>query len=85
MDSLKIPALSIALINDGQLVYHRVWDVADLDTREPVNDSSLFEAASLSKPLFSFFVMKMVEKGLLDLAGSSYRRMERPSENVHAI
>ena len=42
MDSLKIPALSIALISDGQLVYHRAWGVADLDTREPVNDSSLF-------------------------------------------
>lgn len=54
MDSLKIPALSIALINDGQLVYHRAWGVADLDTREPVNDSSLFEAASLSKPVFAF-------------------------------
>ena len=78
MDSLNIPALSIALINDGQLVYHRAWGVADLDTRKPVNDSSLFEAASLSKPLFSFFVMKMVEKGLLNLDTPLYQYLPFP-------
>lgn len=78
MDSLKIPALSIALINDGKLVYHRALGIADLGTHEPVNDSSLFEAASLSKPVFSFFVMKMVEKGLLNLDTPLYYYLPFP-------
>ncbi|MBZ4192439.1 serine hydrolase domain-containing protein [Niabella beijingensis] len=78
MDSLHIPALSIALINDGKLVYHRAWGLADLDTHSAVNDSSLFEAASISKPLFAFFVMKMVEKGLLNLDKPLYQYLPFP-------
>ncbi|HKM12462.1 MAG TPA: serine hydrolase domain-containing protein [Bacteroidales bacterium] len=34
---------------------------------QPANDSSIFQAASLSKPLFAYIVMKMVDKGEIDL------------------
>lgn len=75
MDSLGIPGLSIAIINDGNIVYHRSLGVTSVVTYEPVNDGSIFEAASLSKPLFAYFVMKMVDKGLLNLDTPLYRYM----------
>lgn len=33
----------------------------------PVNETSIFQAASLSKPMFAYIVMKMVDNGELDL------------------
>lgn len=78
MDSLGMPGLSIAVINDGKVVYHRAMGVTNIDTRKPVDDQSIFEAASLSKPLFAFFVMKSVEEGLLDLDRPLYKYLPFP-------
>lgn len=34
---------------------------------QPISDTSVFQAASLSKPLFAYIVMRMVDKGQIDL------------------
>lgn len=73
MDSLKVPGVSIAIINDAEVVYHRVLGVRNLDTKEPVNDSTLFEGASLSKPLFAYFLLKMINKGVMSLDTPLYK------------
>jgi CubicO group peptidase (beta-lactamase class C family) len=80
MDSLKLPALSIAFINDDKIIYHRALGVTDLKTSKKVDNQSLFEAASLSKPVFAYFVMRMVEKGKLDLDKPLYKYL--PFEEV---
>jgi CubicO group peptidase (beta-lactamase class C family) len=73
MDSLGMPGLSIAVINKGKVVYRRVLGVANTATKEPVTFSSIFEAGSLSKPLFTYFVLKMAERRLLNLDTPLYR------------
>ncbi|WP_188463468.1 serine hydrolase [Marivirga lumbricoides] len=78
MDSLDMPGLSIAIINDAKIVYHRALGVANVDTGEPLTEESLFEAASLSKPVFAYFTMKMVQKGLLDLDKPMYEYLPHP-------
>ena len=67
MDSLKIPGISIAIINDAKIVYHRAIGVSNIETLEEIDDNSIFEAASLSKPVFSFFTLKMMEQSVIDL------------------
>lgn len=67
MQELKVPGVSIALINDGKVVYHNVMGYADLEGKSKVTPTTIFEGASLSKPLFAFFTMDFVERGLLDL------------------
>ena len=67
MDSAMVPGLSIAVIRDADILYHRGFGVKNTATNEPVTDSTFFEAASLSKPIFACAVMKMVEAGQLDL------------------
>jgi CubicO group peptidase (beta-lactamase class C family) len=62
-----VPGLSIALIRDGQVMWHHGFGVANADTGQPVSDSSVFEAASLSKPVFAYAVLKLVDAGKLDL------------------
>ncbi len=67
MDSLNIPGLSIALINDSNVVYHQTFGYANLEKELPVTDKTIFEGASMSKSVFAFFVMHFVEEGKLDL------------------
>jgi CubicO group peptidase (beta-lactamase class C family) len=78
MDSLSLPGLSIAIINHNKIVYQRALGVANINTREKIDKNSIFEAASLSKPVFAYFVMKLVEKGILNLDTPLYKYMPYP-------
>lgn len=78
VDSVQVPGLSIAIINDSKIVYHNTFGVANINTQEPVTNESIFEAASLSKPLFAYFVMKQVEKGILDLDKPLFNYLPHP-------
>lgn len=79
MDSLQIPGLSIAIINNGEVAYHRVFGAANVENKTPVTDKTIFEAASLSKPLFAFFFMKMVDAGRAGLDEPLYKVLPHPS------
>jgi CubicO group peptidase (beta-lactamase class C family) len=47
-----VPGLAVALVRNGELAWHRGFGVKSVRTNEPVNDDKVFEAASLSKPVF---------------------------------
>ena len=66
MDSIGIPGISIAIVNQNQIVYNKAFGVTSLKTKVPVTKNTVFEAASLSKPLFAYFLMQMAENGQLD-------------------
>ncbi|EDP71013.1 beta-lactamase [Flavobacteriales bacterium ALC-1] len=76
MDSLELPGLSIAIVNDNKITYHNTFGVRSIKTKEPVTKLTMFEGASLSKPLFAYFVMKMAEKGELELDDPIYPFLE---------
>lgn len=67
MKKADVPGLSIALIRNGVVVWHRGFGVKDSRTKEPVKDDTVFEAASLSKPVFAYATMKLVDAGKFDL------------------
>jgi CubicO group peptidase (beta-lactamase class C family) len=67
MDSARVPGLSIALIRDGEIVWNGSYGVRSAETNVAVNDSTLFQAASLSKCVFAYAVMKLVDAGQIDL------------------
>lgn len=81
MDSLNVKGISIAVINDGTIIYHRAFGIAGIANAcsyNPVNNQTLFQAASISKPIFAYFVMKMVDKGILDLDIPLYKYLPYP-------
>lgn len=78
METNKIPGLSMAVINKNEMVYHNVFGVANLQTGKLVTKESIFEGASLSKPIFAYFVMKMVEEGVLDLDKPLHEYLPHP-------
>jgi CubicO group peptidase (beta-lactamase class C family) len=62
-----IPGLSIALVDRGELLWKEGFGVKNYQTKIPVDSETIFPAASLGKPLFAYMVMKLVEKGVLNL------------------
>jgi len=62
-----IPGVSLALIREGKLVYHKTYGVRNTMTGEKVDDNTLFEAASITKPVFAFAVERLAERGIINL------------------
>ena len=67
MEKAKVPGLSIAIIKDAKLFWRRGFGVKDNASKEPVDNDTVFEAASTSKPVFAYAVMKLCEKGIMNL------------------
>jgi CubicO group peptidase (beta-lactamase class C family) len=67
MANADVPGVSIAVIKDAQVVWRRGFGVKDRTTRTPVDDDTVFEAASVSKTVFAYAVMKLCEKRVLGL------------------
>nr|WP_242693432.1 serine hydrolase domain-containing protein [Sabulibacter ruber] len=67
MDSLQVPGMSIAVINGGKVVYARGFGFSNTESKKEVTASTVFEAASLSKPVFAFFALKLAKEGRLDI------------------
>ncbi len=59
--------MAIGLIEDGQLTWEGYYGYADLENEIPVTNETLFMVASVSKPVTSTAVMRLVDEGLLDL------------------
>jgi CubicO group peptidase (beta-lactamase class C family) len=78
MDSFGLPGVSIAIINDSKLVYHRSMGVVNIDTKERLSGNTLFDAGSLTKTPFTYLVMKMVDQGLLKLDQPLYTYLPYP-------
>lgn len=67
MDELHVPGVSIAVVLDGSVAWAKGFGVSDAATRTPVTRETLFEAASMSKPVFAVLAMQLVDAGRLDL------------------
>jgi len=62
-----VPGATLALIEGRSVVWQGAFGLRDAETGEPMTLDTVFEAASLSKPVFAYGVMKLVGRGLLDL------------------
>ncbi len=63
----KVPGVGIAVIKDYKILWTRGYGVMDVVTKKPVTTATLFQAASISKPVAAAAVLKMVEQGKLKL------------------
>lgn len=67
IEEANIPGLSIAVLDKGEIAYVGSFGFRSQDTQEPIEEETVFDAASLSKPLFASAVMQLVEEGKFDL------------------
>ncbi len=66
MDSAGVPGLAIAVF-EGDFSWQQGFGFKNAESQSLVKTHSIFEAASLSKPVFAFLVLKLMEKGRIDL------------------
>lgn len=62
-----VPGAAVTLIKEGEISWWRGFGVRDAASKTPVETDTVFEAASMSKPVFAYAVMKLCERGVLDL------------------
>jgi CubicO group peptidase (beta-lactamase class C family) len=67
MKKSNVPGVSVALIRHGKTIWVHGFGVKEAGTTQPVTGETVFEAASLSKPVFAYGVLKLVDQGKLGL------------------
>ncbi len=69
-ESLKkydVPGASVAVFEGYRLVWAKGYGTADVRTHRPVEPTTLFQAASISKPVAALATMRLVQSGMLNL------------------
>ncbi len=75
MQTHKTPGVSIAVIDDGALDWARGYGVRETGGTEVVTPLTLFQAASISKPVAAAAALRLVEAGRLDLDEDVNRKL----------
>ena len=67
MQFYKVPGVSVAFFDHGRIIWTRAYGLADVATKKPVTPETLFQAASIGKPLSALAALHLVEEGKLSL------------------
>ncbi len=67
MEWANVPGLAIAVIENGKLAWSRGFGVKKAGESAPVTNETLFGAASLSKPVLTYAVLRMRDEKLIEL------------------
>lgn len=67
MKEMKVPAASIAVINEGKIEWAKAYGVISTDSPLSANTQTRFQAGSVSKPVAAFAILSLVNKGLITL------------------
>lgn len=62
-----VPGYTFAAFDDRGILHHHLAGLKSAGTDEPVDAETVFEAASISKSIFAYIVLSLVESGGLDL------------------
>ena len=89
-EQAQVPGLSIATLTPTGIISTQTAGVLNKETEQEVSKETVFEAASLSKPVFAYLILKMAERGELALDtpiyeqfgdfGPSYAPIRKPEE-----
>jgi CubicO group peptidase (beta-lactamase class C family) len=67
MAHYKVPGVSIAFFSGGKIRWTRVYGYADVAKKTPVTPETLFQAASISKPISTLAMLRLAQEGKLSL------------------
>lgn len=73
-----IPGLSMAVVQNGRVVWAGAFGTLNDSAQTPLNPGTIFEAASLSKPVFAYMVLRLADRGEFDLDRPLYEMLEYP-------
>jgi len=62
-----VPAVSMALVTDAMLRWRGAFGVKDFVSKAPIDPGTVFEAGSVSKTVFAYEILKLCERGVMNL------------------
>ena len=81
----RVPGASVTVLDQGGIAWAKGYGVMDAETGAPVTPETLFQAASISKPVAAMAALRLVEEGVLDLDApvNEYLKSWKIPENEH--
>ncbi|MEC7771820.1 MAG: serine hydrolase domain-containing protein [Bacteroidota bacterium] len=67
MKALNIPGTSITVFDDNKILWSQGYGKKNMQTEEDVNEETIFQAASISKPVTSVAAFKLIEEDKFSL------------------
>jgi CubicO group peptidase (beta-lactamase class C family) len=67
MEHYGVPGVSVAVINNGKIEWTKVYGIMDKESKSPVTAKTLFQAASISKPVTAYGALTLVEQNKITL------------------
>ena len=67
MERFRVPGVSVAVIKDFEIHWAKGYGVADVEAGAAVENNTLFQAASISKPVAAMAVVRAVQDGRFSL------------------
>jgi len=67
LERVKVPGLSVAVIKDGRIHFAKGYGLADVAANRPVRPDTMFQAASISKPVTAMATVRLAQEGRFSL------------------
>ena len=78
MDTAHVTGLCLGIVQDNQVVYVKAYGYKNKATGALNDTATCFYGASLSKAVFAYLVMQLVDSGLIDLDRPLYTYLPKP-------
>jgi len=77
LEFYDVPGVSIAVLDAGRIAWAKGYGAADATTGRPVLPETLFQAASISKPIAAMAALRLVQDGVLELDAPVNRYLKK--------
>ncbi|MGV8880260.1 MAG: serine hydrolase [Sphingobacteriaceae bacterium] len=84
MDAAGVTGLSIGIINSNKIVYVKSYGLKNKALNELADTATVDYAASLTKPVFAYLVMQLVDEGIISLDKPLYTYLPKPLPEYEA-
>ncbi|HEY3929498.1 MAG TPA: serine hydrolase [Candidatus Koribacter sp.] len=78
MKAGEVPGLSLAVINNGKIVYLKTYGYRDVGKKLPYDTDTIVYAASFTKVAFTYTVLQLVQDKVIDLDKPVYQYLPKP-------
>ena len=78
MKDFHVPGVLIALIKNNEIAYLKNFGIKDSRASTHLTDETVFEACSMSKPVFAYLVLKLAERNKIELDKPLFNYLEEP-------